>query len=145
MLQCSGRAQPWKGKVHRHSSHKNEARHGAFCLTKAPMNTTVPATLSGVKVTKPQDTKETAQVRTRREGSLGVGRRPWNRGRCEEAKYWGMSRGTHGKVKETPRPCCTTALPDVCVSPANLAGLEPALPSTECTEPAHSQRDRWRR
>lgn len=59
-------------------------------VTKSPMSMTFPATLSAVKVAKQQNTKETAWVRTRGEGSLRM-ERAWNRRRCEKRKCFGMN------------------------------------------------------
>ena len=60
-----------------------KAKHGAVRVTKSPMSMALPATPSGVKVTKQQDTKEMAWVRTRGEGA-------WE---------WKEEHGTEGDMK----------------------------------------------
>lgn len=70
---------------------KIKVRHGVFSICKSPREMPVPDTVPGVRVTKQQDTKQRAWVRKRREWSLRMERRAWNKGRREEAKHFGIN------------------------------------------------------
>lgn len=70
---------------------KMKVRHRVFSISKSPREIPVPDTVPGIRVTGQQDTKQRAWVRKRREWNLRMGRRAWNKGRCEEAKYFGIN------------------------------------------------------
>lgn len=118
-------------------------------VTKSPMSMTFPATLSAVKVAKQQNTKETAWVRTRGEGSLRM-ERAWNRRRCEKRKCFGMNwwraeneKRTHGKAGHTLISFCTLVYLCVCALldwiPQDLGGFWQCIPIMDPTEPcSHS-------